>query len=947
MKKTTLLIFNVFILYSFCFSQLWLNEEYLNKKSNINFYDVKTAFEKWSEGKDLSKYGGWKQWKRYEWFYDDRVDLNGNIMDPSIAWKESIKLKMDNVSLLSKSKGATWTSISPSYVPDAPDFGSSKGVGRINCIEFHPTDTNTFWVGASQGGVWVTTDGGQNWNPITDNIPSMNISGITVDKKHPDTIYIATGDIDRVYIPADYGGIPQYGVGVLKSVDGGATWNTTGLSLSPSYGEATLIRKVLIHPDSSDVLLACGINGIYRSIDGGDSWIKSAYNYKIIDVEPNPKNEKVVYLSTYGSNDMILKTSDFGLTWTESCNYIVNPSPSRMRIELAIAPSDTNRVYAITTNVDGGLYSLWRTDDGGANWSAIVAYTDLANHPGAIEAPNVLHWYDGGKLGLGTMANFPEYSGQGFYDLFLTVDPTNSDKIYSGGINIWGSADAGLSWDIVSYTSGALGPSVHADQHYAVFQPETNDIFVANDGGVYKTPLSELEIGSWDSIAACLNYAAISSGNYKNFLYPNCYELPTNWTDITAGLRITEIYRLGTCRSNSNVIAIGAQDNGSFLLKEDGTWIKTYGGDGMESIINHNNPNIVYATTYNGSLFRSEDGGDTFTGDLTKNVTGTGAWVTPFVMSYNNPDVLYTAFNQVWKSTDKGATWTELRGWVDASSYRALAVAKSNENYIYAAREGNIFVTTDGGAAGGATSWKSRISGLPKYTGTETLLKVNYITIHPNDPQTAWVSFTGYYDGQKIYKTSNAGMTWQNISGNLPNCPVHCIAYQEGVNNSSDTNAIYVGTDLGVFYTNDSLQNTANPWIQFNDGLPNVIVTELEINYNVNKLRAATYGRGLWESDLFSPSDIKTSISEKTNNNLISITPNPTSDFININANYNGKSDIEFKLFTVTGKKVIEFSDKTNNSYNKSVDISSLDNGIYIMHFIIGNIKYTKKIIKE
>jgi hypothetical protein len=399
---------------------------------------------------------------------------------------------------------------------------------------------------------------------------------------------------------------------------------------------------------------------------------------------------------------------------------------------------------------------------------------------------------------------------------------------------------------------------------------------------------------------------------------------------------------MGGCRDGANVIIAGSQDNGTYLYN-DGNWINAWGGDGMEAMIDHHNPNIIYATNYNGTLNRSTDGGQNFTSNLETPITDAGEhgdWVTPYAMNSYNSNIIYTAFNNIWKSEDQGTSWTKISNIASNYSFKALSVANSNPNYIYASRPKDIYRTTDGG-----TTWTSIKTGLPINDDL-----VTYITISSEDPLTLWITFSGYDEGEKVYKSINGGDSWNNISYNLPNVAANCIVHQAG--HTSDNvylNGLYVGTDIGVFYTNDSLLNSSAKWIEFDNGLPNVVVNELEIHYGAQKIRAATYGRGLWETDLYVSSyDVNIGMPKYDNNNVnLKVFPNPNNGNFMIKANIKKKENVLINMFTLTGDKVLTINDNVKGAYDKQIDVSEFTNGIYILQITIADTHYTTKIVKQ
>jgi len=299
------------------------------------------------------------------------------------------------------------------------------------------------------------------------------------------------------------------------------------------------------------------------------------------------------------------------------------------------------------------------------------------------------------------------------------------------------------------------------------------------------------------------------------------------------------MYRLGVSASNSGMVITGLQDNGSKLLS-NGTWNDVYGGDGMECIIDPSNTAIQYATYANGEIHRTLNtwGSEM---EISANISGgaNGAWVTPYIVDQNNSQIIYVGYADVWKSTDRGNSFTKISSMNSYDKLRSMALAPSNSQVLYVADKTHLWKTTNGGS-----SWTEITSGLPVSTNP-----ISYIAVKHNDPTTLWVTF-GSYNANQIYQSTNGGSTWTNISTGLPNLPTMCVV-QNKLNTGA--NELYVATDVGVF-----VKNGTENWQIFSSGLPRVVVAELEIYYNPtvpenSKIRAATFGRGLWESDLYNP----------------------------------------------------------------------------------------------
>ncbi len=724
---------------------------------------------------------GWKQFKRWEYYWENRVNPTTGAFPKTTAADIYQKLKNQRNS---RSSAGNWTSLGPSS-----SNGGYEGLGRINCVAFRPGDNDTYYAGAPSGGLWKTTDNGSTWTVLTDDNAVLGVSDAVVaagTTPATDTIYIATGDRDggSMWTLGSGNWNDNNSIGVLKSTDGGTTWSATGLSYSAS--EKKSIWRLLMDPTNHNILYAATSAGLYKTTNGGVNWTQIS-GYLLKDMEFKPGNTSIMY----GGNTIgyIYRSTDGGQNWTTIVNEYSN---NGRRVNLAVTEDDATVVYAIMSYYNGGLFGIYKSTDSGASYTKVYDGT-AANH-------NLLGWKTDGS----------DSGGQGSYDLTIAVSPTDANTVYVGGVNSHKSTDGGATWKAVNCWTGSStynkisAPVVHADKHMLKFRSSDNTLFETNDGGIYYT----------------------TDGGIA-------------WTDKTNGMVPSQLYRLGVTSSNANEIIAGLQDNATKLLS-GGSWSMVSGGDGMECIIDSVDINTQYATSPHGNLKRTTNHWSSSTNISVG--TETGHWVTPYVIDPNNHQTLFIGLDNVWKSTNQGTSWTKLNTTSSLSKYRSIAVAPSNSQVIYAADNDSIWVTTNGG-----TSWSYITGTLPTAASS-----ITYISVKNNDPSTAWVSM-GQYNADGVYETTDYGATWNNISTGLPEIPVMCVI-QNKLNTAQ--RELYAATDVGVY-----LKLGNSNWVSFSSGLPNVVVNELEIYYNYSqpafsKLRAATSGRGLWESDLYSsPTD--------------------------------------------------------------------------------------------
>lgn len=616
----------------------------MDTSANINsattgYYKISESFQQYWDGREIDRGKGWKPFKRWEHFMTPRVYPTGTF-DTKALWNAYMSEKQrqtrDTIT-------ASWQHLGPVSTPTSINSGDRRGSGRVNTVAFHPSDPSILYAGSPSGGFWKSTNGGASWQTTTDDLMSIGVSDIAIHPVHPDTIYIATGDGDAG---------DTYSIGVLRSTDGGITWEPTGSAFLVT--STVITRRILIDPQNNSVMLVATSGGIYKSEDDGVTWIKRiSGNFK--DIEYKPGNSSIVYATRYAPSGgaAMYKSVNGGTSFAIITTTGITAS-SVTRIELAVSPAAPSSVYAVTCRSDDyGLAGVYKSTDEGVTWTQVFSGTNQ----------NLLGWSTDGS----------DAGGQGWYDLVINVSPVDPNVIFVGGVNVWKSANGGASWTLSGHWTGSGGASyVHADHHFFAYSPHTNFLYSGNDGGLYYTD-----------------------------------DEGENWIDISDGLEILQIYRSGISTDSVFYAVTGAQDNGTMRRDTNGTWNAILGGDGMECLIDYSNNEIIYGETYYGSISKSVNRGYSFD-NITPHDAGQGDWVTPYVIDPLDPNTIYAGYVDLWKTTDGGDSWDQISELNLPGPITALAVAPSDPNYIYISTGTRTFRTSNGGQ-----SWTNITAGLP------------------------------------------------------------------------------------------------------------------------------------------------------------------------------------------------------------------------------------------
>ncbi len=693
------------------------------------------------------------------------------------------------------------------------NVGPALTSGRIADIAVNPSNTAEYYVAAAAGGVWKTTNAGITYNPVFDQQGSYSIGCVTIDPSNSNTVWVGTGENNNQRSVS-------YGDGIYKSDDGGKSWKNMGLTQSEHIG------KIIVDPADPNIVYVAaygplwssgGDRGIYKTMDGGKSWRKIlniSIHTGFSEIHMDPRNSKTLYASAHqrqrtvftyvggGPETALYKSTDSGHSWNKIMNGL--PSGDLGRIALAVSPVNPDVLYAMVEAREGG--GSFISKDRGESWQ---------------------------KRG--------SFSTSGNYYQRLFCDPKNVDKLYAIDTYMGVSIDAGKTFTILGEKNK------HIDNHVIWIDPNnTEHLLVGCDGGLYES------------------YDGADNWSYK----PN--------------LPVTQFYKVATDNAFPFYhIHGGTQDNFSLggpsrtnsangIFNSD--WYFTSLGDGFESQVDQLDPNIIYAQAQYGSLVRY----DRKTGEKLniqpQEREGDAAyrwnWDAPLVISRYDNKRIYFAANRVFRTDDRGNTWKvispDLSRQIDRNKLTVMgnvwsvdAVAKNQSTDIYGnittlsesgKDENLLYVGTDDGAihvtTNGGVSWTK--IGLP--LGVPENTYVNQLLGSQHDKNTVYAVFNHHRYGDFrpfIYRSRDAGKTWIALQNNLPAKGTVYTVAEDHVN----PDLLFVGTEYGVFVTIDG----GGHWSQLKGGMPTIAIRDLEIQKRENDLVLASFGRGFFVLDDYSP----------------------------------------------------------------------------------------------
>ncbi len=716
----------------------WMLSKHQKKQTNaknkeLTLTEISSKFNAYWQGKDFTVKGsGFKPFKRWEEYWRHSTDENGYLpssIDLWKAYKNHVNFKIGNVQ-----DDSDWEPIGPSTILNHKS--STSNIGRVNIIVPDPADDDILYVGTPSGGIWKSIDKGISWNPLSDNLPQIGVSGIAIDPTNSDVIYIATGDDDNYDTSS---------AGVFKSSDGGETWNQTGLN--PDNTPSSM-NDIYIHPNDVNILYVATNNGLYKSEDKGDNWTR-ILNGNIRDLKLKPGDPNTIYAVT---SDKFHKSVDGGSSFVQINAGLPEISG---RLVIDITPANSNYLYLLSAATDNTFQGLYKSTDSGETFTK------------SDETNNIFE------------------SDQAWFDLSMSVSSTNPNEIYVGCLNIWKSTNGGNTFSRINHWAQHNASFTHADIHYLRYF--NNELYAGTDGGFYKS----------------------SDGG-------------TTFQDFTQGLQISQFYKVSVAKYNATKIVGGTQDNGGIGLTNTEEWNNYHSGDGMDNAINPMNENQYFGfTQLGGTLNISNNAGLSLS--AVYEGPEEGNWITPMTM--NNEGELYAGYSLVYRFT--GTSFVQV-----SSAFETLIDVLTVDNL----EADNMYVGVN------KKFYRSSDRGI-NFEETNTFAaNINSIEVNAENSDIIYITTSGF-GTRGVFKSIDRGQSFVNITFNLPSDQPYFDVVHQGRNS---LNPIYVGTSLGVYRLDDS----ADEWQSFSSGIPNVPIRDLEISIEDAKLVAATYGRGIWRSDI-------------------------------------------------------------------------------------------------
>ena len=721
------------------------NYRHLIEDQSINFYDVCKVADEYFKNIDKNQKGsGWNEYQRWKsenegHFFPDGIRNQYNYYSPAESYINFLSDNRINV----RQKQNTWRDLGP-YSASNITTGYNPGIGRVETFWVDRLNSDLIYMGSRSGGFWKSLDAGISWKNTTDFLIASGVNTLDVDPFNNQEILINLRNANN--------GTSH---GVYRSVNGGESWSETAFNPKNNWGGLGTnhaINIIKFHPKIKNVIFLGTSRGLYRSSDNLTSWTNSFSTGNITDIQFHPFDPNIIYIFNNGSTanrNVIQISTDGGLSFKPS-GTISNNNSARGRI--SVTPKAPDYIFFASDN------GVWKSINKGQSF---------------------------------TFLSKPVNTCSGF-----SVSDVNEKTILFGNVDIEVSWNEGLSFTQVTSWANTNPDHTYTHADLRIADCVNGVFYVGTDGYLCK---SEDE--------------------------------GRTWIRLNDGTGIREFYRLGICQSDVNYHIAGSQDNGT-SISFDNIWTEWNGGDGMEAIIFPLNPDVMIGSWQYGTRNITYNLGLTREGINTPDAGSDNAdWIAPILMDPSNHYHIYHfGFNVNRNSIFGNPTSWDTISKPNINKIKHAVIAENNSNIFIICKDSSLRISTNKGI-----TWKSINKGLPAYS-------ISDIVFDPRRDSTIVISYDRYQnDGQKIFISHDLGNTWLNITANLNNMPIRCLA----IDNTSSS-IIYVGGEIGVYYK----KMTDTLWSLYNEQLPNVTIRDFEIHQGANKLKAVTWGRGLWEIPL-------------------------------------------------------------------------------------------------